>query len=245
MFGRRRGAQAGTIESLRAEMRSAHRELRTLVADTVSTVEGSFRVAVESQERAASAVVAAVDSMRADLGARDLELGNALRRVVEACDTLVERVRADAAERSALVDAVVRLAVGTSKAIGVGPDGTAGASGGASTGDAVIGGSVIPPAAADGEPGPEIRLRDGPVDDGPLRARLGVQCRFGHRWVDGFEILEVVQHEDGLRCTVRRLADGYVLPTLFGPEDIRPSLAAGQRRPLVLHAPPRRVSGML
>jgi hypothetical protein len=204
-LGRRNVAQAGAIESLRDEMRSAHRDLRSMVSETVTTVEGAFRVAVESQERAASAVVAAVDHMRADLTSRDMELGTALRRVIEACDTLVERVRADAMER-------------------------------------VIGGNVNPNgASAIPEELTVSLVDDRPVDDGPMQAKLQVQCRFGERWVDGFEILEVVQNQGGLRCAVQRCSDGYVLPTLLGPEDIRPSTSTDGRRPLVLHAPPRRV----
>jgi len=242
MLGRRRSAQVGATESLRAEMRAAHRELRSMVSDTVSTVEGAFRVAVESQERAASAVVVAVDRMRADLTARDADLGNALRRVVEACDALVERVHQDAVERTALVDAVIRLAVGNSTSIEA-------ATTDRTNGDRIIGGKVLPntevsldPEHVDPAPVDPAPVEPAPIDDGPLRARLHVQCRFGDRWVDGFEILEVVQSEGGLRCTVQRDADGYVLPTLFGPEDIRPSSSVDGRRPLVLHAPPRRVS---
>lgn len=115
------------------------------------------------------------------LGRRNVAQAGAIERqehaasaVVEACDTLVERVRADAMERS------------------------------------------------------------------DRRQRQSERC-LGERSVDGFEILEVVQNQGGLRCAVQRCSDGYVLPTLFGPEDIRPSMSSDGRRPLVLHAPPRRV----
>jgi hypothetical protein len=58
----------------------------------------------------------------------------------------------------------------------------------------------------------DLRERDTAVE---------VRCRFGERWVDGFEIFEVLHKETGIRYRLRRRIDGVVLPELFGAGDIR------------------------
>ena len=48
-----------------------------------------------------------------------------------------------------------------------------------------------------------------------------VRGRFGDRWVDGFEICEVLETPEGPRYRLRRHRDGVVLPELFDATSIR------------------------
>ncbi|HET9729815.1 MAG TPA: hypothetical protein VFR41_10365, partial [Acidimicrobiia bacterium] len=48
-----------------------------------------------------------------------------------------------------------------------------------------------------------------------------VRCRFGDRWVDGFEICETIHDEAGERYRLRRRSDGTVLPELFAADAVR------------------------
>lgn len=50
--------------------------------------------------------------------------------------------------------------------------------------------------------------------------RVEVRVRFDQRWASGFEIAEVVPGDPpGYR--IRRRSDGSVLPTVFGPDEVR------------------------
>ena len=82
-------------------------------------------------------------------------------------------------------------------------------------------------------PGKGERIIGGSMDAGPRPAPETVidvrrpetagevRCRFGDRWVDGFEICEVLHDEFGIRYRLRRLVDDVVLPDLFDAADIR------------------------
>ena len=48
-----------------------------------------------------------------------------------------------------------------------------------------------------------------------------VRCRFGDRWVDGFEVADVIDDGDAFRYRLRRKSDGTVLPTLFDARNVR------------------------
>jgi hypothetical protein len=82
---------------------------------------------------------------------------------------------------------------------------------------------------------PHLRaLRDDAIAVTPEH-RVEVRCRFGDRWVDGFEVCEVVADSDRLRYRLRRRADDSVLPTLFDADDVRDAReprrgATGNRR---------------
>jgi hypothetical protein len=52
-------------------------------------------------------------------------------------------------------------------------------------------------------------------------AALEVRGRIGDRWVDGFEICEVMTTPAGPRYRLRRRSDGVVLPELFEASSIR------------------------
>jgi hypothetical protein len=55
-----------------------------------------------------------------------------------------------------------------------------------------------------------------------------VRCRFGDRWVEGFEILEVHSREGRAGCRVRRRSDGSVVRKLFEARDLEIVALAGK-----------------
>ena len=79
----------------------------------------------------------------------------------------------------------------------------------------VIGGSVAA--------GPEPHLDLVHAESEPVPADIAVEVRgrFGDRWVDGFEICEVMTTPSGPRYRLRRQRDGVVLPELFDASNIR------------------------
>lgn len=54
-----------------------------------------------------------------------------------------------------------------------------------------------------------------------MKIAVEVRGRFGDRWVDGFEICEVMTTPAGPRYRLRRHRDGVVLPELFDATNIR------------------------
>ena len=57
--------------------------------------------------------------------------------------------------------------------------------------------------------------------------RVDVRSRFDGSWVPGFEVAEVRELEAGRLFRLRRCSDGLLLPTHFGPEEVRPPAATG------------------
>jgi hypothetical protein len=236
VFGRRRRMEAEVLDLVRAELTAIRTEVQTTLAESVSVLSARVRSEVEHRMGEPSALVAGIQEVRHDLVARDSEVVHALRRVVETCDALAERVQLDRIERSVLADAVNRL----SAALAVGgppplPQLRA----------TVIGGSVDPDHPHDAvvtttgieddaalateidlsaEAAAEVVLEPlgDPVPPDPLpRDGVEVRCRFGDRWVTGFEVCEVIRFDDVTRYRLRRRSDGSVLPTLFEEQDLR------------------------
>jgi hypothetical protein len=87
----------------------------------------------------------------------------------------------------------------------------------------VVGGSIDP----------ELVLEDPPAAARPTEVlgheAVEVHCRFGDRWVGGFEVVDVVRADDGARYRLRRKSDGSVLPSLFDERDIRFRVALAER----------------
>jgi hypothetical protein len=73
------------------------------------------------------------------------------------------------------------------------------------------------------EPARTAPSRTAPTPTEPTRMEIAVEVRgrFGDRWVDGFEICEVMTTPDGPRYRLRRRRDGAVLPELFDATSIR------------------------
>lgn len=69
------------------------------------------------------------------------------------------------------------------------------------------------------EPDCRVELTDSAVSS--MEIAVEVRGRFGDRWVDGFEICEVMTTPDGPRYRLRRHRDRVVLPELFDATNIR------------------------
>jgi hypothetical protein len=161
--------------------------------------------------RLRSEVCRSIDDVQVAFSERDTELARALRRVADACHVVAGRVEGERAERAALIDVVNRLSVSVTASLAQLP-------------------SLAPPPrhqVIGGTIDPVIRLDDGPeapADPTPELLRhesVEVHCRFGDRWVGGFEVVDVVPGDGGARYRLRRRSDDSVLPTLFDERDIR------------------------
>ncbi len=79
------------------------------------------------------------------------------------------------------------------------------------------------------EPEPELEAESAPraqpevasVPSPMIEIAVEVRGKFGDRWVDGFEICEVMTTPAGPRYRLRRRRDGVVLPELFDATNIR------------------------
>jgi len=49
-----------------------------------------------------------------------------------------------------------------------------------------------------------------------------VRSRFEGSWSPGFEVVEVLNTDDGPWLRIRRQSDGVVLPVLFRPDEVDP-----------------------
>jgi hypothetical protein len=144
--------------------------------------------------------------------------------VTTMCDHVIEYIEADRAERRLMIEALTRLARSLGEAV-VAPS--------AANGERVIGGSMpAGPGVLDIREPDERGLDERGLDEHPLDERIldeqdlgdhavEVRCRFGDRWVDGFEICDVVNDSVGVHYRLRRRIDGVVLPELFDAADIR------------------------
>lgn len=56
------------------------------------------------------------------------------------------------------------------------------------------------------------------VDQG---TRVEVRTRFDRRWSTGFEVDAVLAADEGPRYRIRRRSDDSVLPSDFGPDEVR------------------------
>ncbi len=54
-----------------------------------------------------------------------------------------------------------------------------------------------------------------------------VQCFLDGRWVDGFEVLDVVQDSEIVRYRLRRVSDGSVSRRLFDADEVRKAPSDG------------------
>jgi hypothetical protein len=137
------------------------------------------------------------------------ELVRVLEVVTTMCDHVVEYIESDRVERRMMIDALTRLVRLLGDPL---PAATP-----AAHAERLIGGSFMvgpePDRAVDIDlTAPDISETDTPVE---------VKCRFGGRWVDGFEISEAVADGDAVRYRLRRRIDGVVLPELFDAGDVR------------------------
>jgi hypothetical protein len=159
-----------------------------------------------------------------------------LEVVTSMCDHVIEYIEADRSERRMMIDTLAQLSrtitegarasLAAASAQRAAPTELFGAR------ERVVGGSM--PAGR----GPDIDLRvaesepeaEAPpllTEVAPLPVSMSteiaveVRGRFGDRWVDGFEICEVMPTPDGPRYRLRRQRDSVVLPELFDATSIR------------------------
>jgi hypothetical protein len=159
------------------------------------------------------------------------------------CNTLVERIESDREERRELVQTITALAsavIGRDAApaghlVGGSVFGDGFGDPGAGLDDDDAAPTTIDLVAADiVADGDDPHARNGDAHDhdggdhdvdveaaaAPPAPGDEVRCRFGDRWVDGFEILEVHSREGRARCRVRRRSDGSVVRKLFEAIDL-------------------------
>jgi hypothetical protein len=235
MGRRRRKVEAELVDVFRTELAAIRTEMQTALADTAAVLSARVRSELEQRMGEPSALASGIQSVRDTIAVRDSDLVQVLKRVVEVCESLAERVQIDRAERTALVDAVSRLS--TVLTVAGSFSFTSAPTPGHHT---VIGGTVDPqsPPVIDAEADDEIDLeavarepelparrveRPAPPPVGrPVRPDgVEVRCRFGDRWVSGFEVCEVIRLDDVTRYRLRRRSDGSVIPTLFDEKNLR------------------------
>lgn len=230
---RRRKEESDLIELVRSELGAIRSEVQTARAETAASLTVRMRTDVGQLMGAPSALVSGFQGVRETLNRRDSELARVLKQVVETCESLSERVQIDRIERAALVDAVSRLS-GLLASAAPFPIGSPAPAPALIAPKTVIGGTVDPQQVPPPPPDREIDLiaaasvaepADPPADPPggrPVRPDdVEVRCRFGDRWVTGFEVCEVIRLDDVTRYRLRRRSDSSVIPTLFDEKDLR------------------------
>jgi len=188
----------------RRREREIKAQVHAALAEFAAAIEVRLHAELDRSQRTQLALVEALRSMHGQLQERDSSIVQALDRIGDFVERATERLEADRAERRALVDGLESLA----RAAGALPE----PSRGAPPRERVVGGTIF------GGP-PDIDLVGVGSDNGG--GAIEVECRFGDRWVNGFEIYDIVRESDELRFRVRRLSDASVLPKLFDASEVR------------------------
>ena len=159
---------------------------------------------------------AKIASIHADVIRRDAELLTVLTALADTNDRVRGRLEAERAEGREVLDAVTRLTealVASTERLSALP--VAPAVPATAPGPRVLGGSVFPASGATARPADV--LSPGPPSFGECEVRF----RFGGRWIDGFEVEDVIEDSGRVRYRLRRRWDGCVLPELFEAEYVR------------------------
>jgi hypothetical protein len=248
---RKRKHEAELIEQMRSALAGLRVEVQTALTENAAVRSLHATTELEQWTGEPRATSHGTQDVGATIGEPDNDLVNVLKRVGNTCDALAERVQIDRIERAALVDAVGRLTTALAVAgtlIPSGPSASRARERATVIGGSV--GPQQPAASdalatlvelVDAEPHDEIDLeaeartpdRSAPPVTRPLSQpprRSGrpvrpdgveVRCRFGDRWVTGFEVCEVIRLDDRTRYRLRRRSDGSVIPMLFEEKDLR------------------------
>ncbi|MDQ1521817.1 MAG: hypothetical protein QOI55_2890 [Actinomycetota bacterium] len=217
-------------------------EARSAWLDAAALLEARSRTDFKYVQEAHLTLVETLTDLRADLAQRDAQLTETLVQIGGVCSALTDRIEADREERTELVQTIAALASALVERTEI-PAGR------------VIGGSVFGEPREDATDDPDDDVHHDAVDvvDVPgstidlfaleLQVDAGepveaphiapspgdeVRCRFGDRWVEGFEILEVHSREGRARCRVRRRSDGSVVRKLFEARDLEIVALAGK-----------------
>jgi hypothetical protein len=216
----------------------AQEELRTALLDATARLESRSRADAERYQQTQLALLETLEGLRAQLAGRDTEMLRALDQLGDACGAMAQRMELERAERRELVNvlsSVARAVARQHSSSGQITESKTHVIGGTVYGDAELVTDLDVDDDLEIDPGPgtgEVDLSD--VDEldvttvlaarhasGSLSAVVEVRCRFGDRWVDGFEVCDVVAHGGDLRYRLRRRSDGSVLPRLFSAEELR------------------------
>ncbi len=233
---------AELFDLVRAELAAMRAEMHDGMAETAAVLSIRVRSEIEQRMGEPSALVLGIQDVRETIAGRDSELVHVLHQVGATCEALAEQVQNERIERTALAEAIKRLT--NSLVIGgtfsLPPPTSATPS---TTRETVIGGTVDPARTEVVEPGADVEIDLDAVDletvdldavdddlepvpppppGRPVRPDgVEVRCRFGDRWVSGFEVCEVIRLDDETRYRLRRRSDGSVIPTLFPEKDLR------------------------
>ena len=228
---------AELFDLVRAELAAMRNEVHDGMAETAAVLSVRVRTEIEQRMGEPSALVLGIQDVRETLAGRDSELVHVLQQVGATCEALAEQVHNERIERTALADAIGRL---TTSLVVSGtfslPAPTSATP--VPSRETVIGGTVDPARTESAAPGAPLEIDLDAVDldaaetdlepvppprpGVPVRPDgVEVRCRFGDRWVTGFEVCEVIRLDDETRYRLRRRSDGSVIPTLFPEKDLR------------------------
>jgi hypothetical protein len=151
-----------------------------------------------------------------------------LEVVTRMCDHVIDFIEADRTERRLMIETLTQLA----RVITEGAAATVAAASAlpapAPPTERLLGGSmeagpdpVIDLRSVEPRPASRPRVETNLSEAPTTEIAVEVRGRFGDRWVDGFEICEVMTTPDGPRYRLRRHRDGVVLPELFDATSIR------------------------
>ena len=214
----------------------AEDDARAAWLDAAALLEARSRADYKHVQDAHFALTETLTDLRADFARRDAHLSATLTQLGGVCSSLAERIDADREERHELVQTITALAAALVERIDLPATHVIG---GTVYGDDRNGGEGdADPTTIDltaVEVGAQQRTASsaGEHDDPTAAPAPGdeVRCRFGDRWVDGFEILEVHSREGRARCRVRRRSDGSIVRKLFETRDLEIVSTAAQRPP--------------
>ncbi len=182
-------------------------------------LEALARIEQRSREGAAAGLavqqqmVDEVVRIRVDLAGRDTELRRAFTHVVEVCGAVNRRLDADRAQQRELTQTLGGLRRCLSRLEAPMPAPSAGGTTERLVGGSVFGTSRLVP----GKPIVDLAAAEATDED----AVVEVRCRFGGRWVDGFEVCDMIDEGGQPRYRLRRQSDGSVLPRSFGADELR------------------------
>jgi hypothetical protein len=189
-------------------------EVRAALADFAGAMEARLNAELERSRRAHVAMLEAIERLRHDTDDRELAVTRALESVTRAIDHVADRMEAERAQQERLVELVAHLA-DDRPAI-------------ESTSERLLGGRiaayragtdvVLEPAAIGNTNG--HRNGNGHHTRAPLDGDA-VSCYIDARWVDGFEVVDVIPDGDVTRYRLRRLSDGSVSHRLFDADEVR------------------------
>ncbi len=235
---RKRKVEAELIELVRVEITAMRADVQAALAETAAVLSTRVRTELEQRMGEPSALADGIQDIRTTIATHDADLATVLQRVGETCDALAERVQVDQNERAALVDAVGRLTAAlTAPGTLLPPPSSV-----AAERAMVIGGTVDPAqptpraviepsielvetgppneidlieAARAPEPNPTAAPAPAPTGRPVRPDGVEVRCRFGDRWVTGFEVCEVIRTDDAhplpAAAPIRRVRDPDVV----------------------------------